>query len=88
MAGRRNGPHTNFNFLTSKKENDNIFSVDMQSIRIVPKWRNWQTHQTQNLTLATACRFKSGLRHQKMTGAFRNWPEGSFIFEGRRLMIF
>ncbi len=33
------------------------------SIQHAPKWRNWQTQQTQNLPLATTCRFKSGLRH-------------------------
>ena len=29
----------------------------------VPKWRNWQTQQTQNLPYANTCRFESGLRH-------------------------
>ena len=29
----------------------------------LPKWRNWQTQQTQNLPLATTCRFDPGLRH-------------------------
>ena len=31
----------------------------------MPKWRNWQTQWTQNPPLATACRFKSGLRHHE-----------------------
>lgn len=26
-------------------------------------WRNWQTHQTQNLTLVTACGFESHQPH-------------------------
>ena len=30
---------------------------------LVPKWRNWQTQQTQNLPPLKACRFESGLRH-------------------------
>lgn len=30
----------------------------------LPKWRNWQTHQTQNLAkLQTSCEFDSRLRH-------------------------
>ena len=29
----------------------------------MPKWRNWQTHETQNLAVVTPCRFKSDLRH-------------------------
>lgn len=30
-----------------------------------PMWRNWQTHQTQNLTMATLYEFKSRHRHGK-----------------------
>ncbi len=29
-----------------------------------PLWRNWQTQQTQNLPVATSCRFDPGQRHQ------------------------
>lgn len=31
----------------------------------MPEWRNWQTQQTQNLPLATTCRFDPGLRHHR-----------------------
>ncbi len=33
----------------------------------VPKWRNWQTHGTQNPAVAIPCRFDSDLRHQKLS---------------------
>ena len=33
----------------------------------LPVWRNWQTQQTQNLPLATMCRFESGHRHHEKT---------------------
>ena len=29
-----------------------------------PMWRNWQTHQTQNLAVVTSYRFDSGHRHK------------------------
>src|SRR5215203_5690822 len=29
-----------------------------------PEWRNWYTHQTQNLARSNSCRFESDLRHQ------------------------
>ena len=29
----------------------------------LPEWRNWYTHQTQNLAFARTCRFESDLRH-------------------------
>ena len=32
--------------------------------RLVPKWRNWQTHQIQGLAPARVSGFKSRLRHQ------------------------
>jgi hypothetical protein len=28
-----------------------------------PEWRNWYTHQTQNLARSNSCRFESDLRH-------------------------
>ena len=31
----------------------------------MPKWRNWQTHLTQNQAGLRSCRFESGLRHQR-----------------------
>src|SRR5947207_11310334 len=30
-----------------------------------PEWRNWYTHQTQNLARSNSCRFESDLRHQR-----------------------
>ena len=39
----------------------------------MPKWRNWQTHGTQNPAIAISCGFKSHFRHQLSTpygGAF------------------
>ena len=32
-----------------------------------PEWRNWYTHQTQNLARSNSCRFESDLRHQPKT---------------------
>ena len=52
------------------------------SIQHAPKWRNWQTQQTQNLPLATTCRFKSGLRHHKELRSLRFSVE---IFCTRRI---
>jgi DNA adenine methylase len=31
-----------------------------------PEWRNWYTHQTQNLAFARTCRFESDLRHHNL----------------------
>ena len=35
-----------------------------------PKWRNWQTHLTQNQAGSRSCRFESGLRHQEIPRFF------------------
>ena len=35
-----------------------------------PKWRNWQTHLTQNQAGSRSCRFESGLRHQDIPRFF------------------
>lgn len=41
----------------------------------------WQTHQTQNLTGATSCRFKSGCRHcQKGRCTQGKFPMYSALF--------
>ena len=32
-----------------------------------PEWRNWYTHQTQNLARSHSCRFESDLRHQPLS---------------------
>ena len=44
----------------------------------VPKWRNWQTQQTQNLPYANTCRFESGLRHHSKIKA--SGDSGSLFF--------
>ena len=41
----------------------------------------WQTHQTQNLTGATSCRFESGCRHS-LAGAKPKAPS-SFLVDRR-----
>ncbi len=41
-----------------------------------PEWRNWYTHQTQNLARSHSCRFESDLRHHhnsSATGIQRNF---------------
>lgn len=38
-----------------------IFVAEMQNAGVA----EWQTHQTQNLTGATSCRFKSGRRQER-----------------------
>jgi hypothetical protein len=38
-----------------------IFVAEMQNAGVA----EWQTHQTQNLTGATSCRFKSGRRQEE-----------------------
>ena len=32
-----------------------------------PEWRNWYTHQTQNLARSHSCRFESDLRHHPLS---------------------
>ena len=43
-----------------------------------PKWRNWQTHLTQNQAGLRSCRFESGLRHQRIYG-FRDFSEAFYF---------
>lgn len=33
-----------------------------------PEWRNWYTHETQNLARSHSCRFESDLRHSRTNG--------------------
>ena len=40
------------------------FSVDYHLVKGLPKWRNWQTRQVQDLVGATPWRFESSLPHQ------------------------
>ncbi len=42
----------------------------------------WQTHQTQNLAVATSCGFKSHLRHQRNPHGYdiKSWSCGFFFY--------
>src|SRR5688572_18193995 len=39
---------------------------------LTPEWRNWYTHQTQNLARSNSCRFESDLRHHYLESANEN----------------
>ncbi len=41
-----------------------IIKDDMITFVVLRMWRNWQTHKTQNLAVATSCGFKSRHPHK------------------------
>ncbi len=53
--------------------------VDLLSLPPKPEWRNWYTHQTQNLARSNSCRFESDLRHQLLTSRFKAQESSSLL---------
>ena len=48
----------------------------------MPEWRNWYTHQTQNLARSHSCRFESDLRHHTfLDQIFAIFPSGVLLFQ-------
>ena len=56
-----------------------FYSLATQKVAVMPEWRNWQTHQTQNLALATTYRFKSDFRHHLKSKASRVFLGAFFV---------
>ncbi len=53
-----------------------LLDVFIEIIKFVPKWRNWQTHGTQNPAVAISCRFDSDLRHSPTPFPLRSGSYG------------
>ena len=60
----------------------NIFIVVMSKHHIDAGVAEWQTHQTQNLTGATPCRFKSGHRHDRPLYISEHGIYSGFLMRG------
>ncbi len=54
------------------------------SVIFMPKWRNWQTHLTQNQAFSQTCRFESGLRHHSKVEPPRDAEVFLYVYKKMR----